>query len=187
MKITLVRHGEVEEKYIGCYNGHIDIGLSPKGYSDAKELANHFNASDFDAIFCSNLIRTKETIKQFIEIDKVIYTKELREKSWGEHEGMGFEEIISQTKLNYLGFEQWINALGGERPQEFISRVEKFFFDFLPQIEKENILIVTHGGVIKTFMHLIQGISLEEAFSTRLPYASYVVYNSETKGLDIHD
>ncbi|NOR57893.1 MAG: histidine phosphatase family protein [Sulfurimonas sp.] len=187
MKITLVRHGEVEEKYIGCYNGHIDIGLSEKGYADAKELANHFSASDFDAIFCSNLKRTKETIKQFIEIDKIIYTKELREKSWGEHEGMYFEQIISNTRLSYLNFEQWINALGGERPQEFISRVEKFFLDFLPQIEKENILVVTHSGVIKTLIHLLQDISLEEAFSTRLPYASYVVYNSETKKLDVHD
>ena len=100
---------------------------------------------------------------------------------------MYFEQIISNTRLSYLNFEQWINALDGERPQEFVSRVQKFFFNFLPQIEKENILIVTHSGVIKTFIHLLQGISLEEAFRISVPYASYVVYNSETKGLDIHD
>jgi len=80
MKITLVRHGEVEEKYIGCYNGHIDIGLSAKGYEDAKKLNEYFNENDFDAIFCSNLIRTKETLKQFIKSDNVIYTKELHSK-----------------------------------------------------------------------------------------------------------
>ena len=186
MKITLVRHAEVEEKYIGCYNGHIDIGLSQKGYADAKELEKHFSASDFDIIFCSNLKRTKETLKQFIKSDKVIYTKELREKSWGEHEGMRFEEIISTTKLNYLGFEQWVNALDGERPEEFISRVGKFFFEYLPTLEKENILIVTHSGVIKAFIHLLQDISLEKAFSISIPYSSHVVYNSQTNKLDIH-
>jgi alpha-ribazole phosphatase len=187
MRITLVRHGEVEEKYIGCYNGHIDIGLSQKGYTDAKELGKHFSSSDFDAIFCSNLKRTKETIKQFIESDKVIYTKEIREKGWGDYEGMSFEEIISTTKLDYLGFEQWIDALGGESIEEFHFRLKRFFLDFLLPLDKENVLVVTHSGVIKTFIHLLQDISLEKAFGISVGYASYVVYNSETNKLDIHD
>lgn len=186
MKITLVRHGEVEEKYIGCYNGHIDIGLSPKGYEDAKNLKKHFNASEFDAIFCSNLLRTKETLKQFIKSDNVIYTKELREKGWGDYEGMSFEEIISATKLNYLGFEQWIDALGGEGVEEFHFRLRRFFLEFLPTIDKKNILIVTHSGVIKTLLHIWQDITLEEAFSTSIPYASHMVYNSETKEVNFH-
>ena len=187
MTITLVRHAEVQEKYIGCYNGHIDIGLSQKGYADAKELEKHFSASEYDAIFCSDLIRAKETLKQFIKSDNIIYTQRLREKSWGEHEGMKFEEIISNTELNYLNFEQWIDALGGEHPRAFILRVEKFFFEYLPTLKKENILLVTHSGVIKAFMHLLQNNNLEDAFSISIPYASYVVYNSETKKLDVHD
>lgn len=187
MRVTLVRHAEVEEKYIGCYNGHIDIGLSDKGYADAKALSEHFNASEFDAIFCSDLKRTRETLKQFIDSDSVIYSKELREKFWGDYEGMRFEEIISQTKLNYINFEQWIEALGGESIEKFHFRLKRFFFDFLLQIDKEDILVVTHSGVIKTFIHLLQGISLEEAFGISVPYASYVVYNSETKKLDFHD
>lgn len=187
MKITLVRHAEVEEKYLGCYNGHIDIGLSSKGYADAKELKKHFKASEFDAIFCSDLRRAKETLKQFIDSDSVIYTKELREKSWGEHEGMSFDEITSTTNLNYVNFEQWTDALGGEEIAKFTSRVEKFFFEYLPTLKKDNVLVITHSGVIKTYMHLLKGISLEEAFSISIPYASFVVYNSETKKLDVHD
>ncbi|WP_415397216.1 histidine phosphatase family protein [Sulfurimonas sp. CS5] len=181
MKITLVRHAEVEEKYIGCYNGQIDIGLSPKGYVDAKELKKHFKASDFDAIFCSDLIRTKETLKQFIKSDKVIYTKELREKSWGDYEGMSFEEITSTTNLTYVNFKQWTDALGGEEIEKFISRVEKFFFEYLPTLKKKNILVVTHSGVIKTYLHLLKGISLEEAFSISVPYSSFVSYDNENE------
>ena len=187
MRLTLVRHAEVEEEYIGCYNGHIDIGLSPKGYEDAKNLQKYFSASDFDSIFCSDLKRTRETIKQFIHSDSIIYSKELREKSWGEHEGMSFEQIVSQSNLDYLDFEQWVNALGGDTPQEFISRVKKFFFDFLPQVDAENILIVTHSGVIKALIYLLHDVSLEKAFCTSVPYSGYVSYDSETKKLDIHD
>jgi broad specificity phosphatase PhoE len=177
MKVTLVRHAEVEEPYIGCYNGHIDIGLSKKGYEDAKKLNKHFKESDFDAIFCSDLKRTKETLKQFIKSDKVIYTKKIREKSWGAYEGMSFDEITSTTNLNYVNFTQWTKALGGEEIEEFISRVKKFFFEYLPTIKKENILVVTHSGVIKTYLHLIKGISLEEAFSVSVPYSSFIYYD----------
>jgi broad specificity phosphatase PhoE len=187
LKITLVRHAEVEEKYIGCYNGHIDIGLSKKGYADAKELKKHFKASEFDAIFCSDLKRAKETLKEFIKNDDVIYSKELREKSWGDYEGMSFDKITSNTNLTYENFKQWTDALGGEPIEEFISRVKKFFFEYLPTLKKENILVVTHSGIIKIFLHLLKNISLEEAFSISVPYTSDVVYNSKTKKLDAYD
>ena len=187
MRITLVRHAEVEEKYIGCYNGYIDVGLSQKGYKDAQELAKKLKQSDFDAIFCSDLKRTRETLKQFINSDEVIYTSDLREKSWGKHEGMSFEEICQRDKLEYVNYNQWIDALDGESLKKFTARVFEFFFDYIPSLDAKNILIVTHSGVIKTFISTLQGLTLEEAFSVSLPYASFVVYNSETKALDFHD
>ncbi len=185
MTLTLVRHAEVEEKYIGCYNGHLDVGLSAKGYADAKNLGKHFKDSDFDAIFCSDLVRAKETLKQFIDSDDIIYTSKLREKSWGRHEGLSFDTIIAQGEIKYLTFEQWLGDLDGESVQEYTSRVEKFLFEYLMTLKKENILVVTHSGVIKTFISSLKNISLEEAFSFSVAYASFVVYNSKTKELEI--
>nr|WP_321267377.1 histidine phosphatase family protein [uncultured Sulfurimonas sp.] len=187
MRVTLVRHAEVEEKYIGCYNGHIDIGLSDKGYADAKALSKHFKASEFDSIFCSDLKRAKETLREFINSKDVIYTKELREKSWGKHEGLSFDEICKQDDLKYINFEQWTDALDGESIQAFTSRVNNFFFKYLPSLDATNILVVTHSGVIKTFIHLLEGISLEDAFGISVPYSSHLVYNSKTKKLDVYD
>ncbi|MFT7005155.1 MAG: alpha-ribazole phosphatase [Sulfurimonas sp.] len=187
MTITLVRHAEVEKDYIGCYNGHIDIGLSPKGYEDAQKLGEELKQSDFDAIFCSDLKRAKETLKQFIDPNRVIYTSDLREKSWGRHEGLCFEKICVQDKIEYINYQQWLDALDGESLKIFTSRVCEFLFDYVPLLDAKNILIVTHSGVIKTFISTLQGLTLEDAFSISLPYASFVVYNSETKALDFHD
>jgi len=187
MKITLVRHAQVQEKYIGCYNGHNDIGLSPKGYRDARKLKKYFKASDFDIIFCSDLIRAKESLKQFIESDNIIYTKELREKSWGKHEGLSFDEIIALGDIKYINFEQWIDALDGESIKSYTTRVKKFLFDYLPSLKKENILLMTHSGVIKSFIAGIKKITIEETFEFKVPYGSFVVYNSETKELGFHD
>ncbi len=179
MTITLVRHAEVEEKYIGCYNGHKDIGLSAKGYLDARELGKKFDMQKFDTIFCSDLIRAKETLKQFNNSMEVIYTKELREKSWGKHEGLSFDEIIAQGEVKYIDFEQWIDDLDGEDVKRYTKRLKKFLFEYLPSLEKKNILLVTHNGVIKTFLSHVKGISLQEVFNIPLPYASHIVYKFE--------
>jgi broad specificity phosphatase PhoE len=41
---------------------------------------------------------------------------------------------------------------------------------------KNNILIVTHAGVIKTLVSILEGTTLEDSFNSKLDYAQYYVY-----------
>lgn len=177
MRLTLVRHAEVDEKYQGCYNGHNNIGLSNEGHSQAKKLCKKLDLLKFDAIFCSDTFRAKETIKHYTCKENIEYTKALREKSWGRHEGMSFDEITSQEDIKYENFLQWINALDGEDYQLFIQRIEKFFFEFLPSLEKENILILTHAGVIRVLLSIVHKIPLEDAFSVKISHGELISEN----------
>ena len=107
MRLTLVRHTQVQEKYQGCYNGHNEIGLSNEGVNQAKKLCKKLDLLKFDAIFCSDTFRAKETIKHYKYKENIEYTKVLREKSWGRHEGMSFDEIgekegISGTRAKQI-------------------------------------------------------------------------------------
>ena len=176
MKITLVRHGEVQEEYIGKYNGHNDIGLSRRGKEQMHSLAQALQDEDYDAVFSSDLRRAHESIEHFI-FDEVTYTKALREKSWGEYEGLGFEEITSQG-LIYENFLQWIKALGGEPISTYQERVNRFFQE-LCSCEYENVFVMTHAGVIRTLMGEYQGLTLEESFALKLPYGSVVVFDTK--------
>ena len=172
MTLTLVRHSEVIEEYQHCYNGHIDIPLSKKGFEDAKELGKKLKEIPFDAIYCSDLLRTKQTLQSFnLPKQNIIYTKELREKSWGKHEGMSFDEIIA-SGLEYQNFEQWLEALDGEDVDRYVKRIKNYLYNVIAKTQKENILIVSHAGVIKTMIHITQKILLQEAFSTKLHYSS---------------
>ncbi|MDD5372815.1 MAG: alpha-ribazole phosphatase family protein [Sulfurimonas sp.] len=175
MRVTLVRHAEVDERYKNCYNGHNDIGLSKNGEVQAKELAKRLDFLEFDAVFCSDLRRAKETIKHSGYIKDVIYTDKLREKSWGKHEGLSFDEIIAQGEIEYINFLQWIEALDGEPYREYLERVEEFFLEFLPSLNKENILVVTHAGVIRVLMSIVKKITLEEAFGISIENGSFTV------------
>ncbi len=172
MKITLVRHAEVDEAYHGCYNGHIDIGLSKRGEEQVIALAQEFSSSEFDALYCSDLLRAKMTMQNFPHAIEAVYTEKLREKSWGKHEGLSFDEIIAQGEVEYKDFIQWIKALDGEPYEEYVKRVEEFFFVFLPSLKKENILVVTHAGVIRVLLSKVKNISLEEAFTIKIDNAS---------------
>ncbi|MDA3947206.1 MAG: alpha-ribazole phosphatase family protein [Helicobacteraceae bacterium] len=193
MTITLVRHGEVEEAYHRCYNGHNDIALSPKGIAEAARLGAYFQNHDFDALYCSDLKRCRQTLSPIIQnlkltkgntlgcnIQNVHYTPQLREKSWGRHEGMTFDAITKQEGLKYLDFIQWINALDGEPYDAYIGRIETFFTRELPLTPHNNVLVVTHAGVIRVLMHLLQKIPLEEAFSVDFPYGAYTTLNTST-------
>jgi broad specificity phosphatase PhoE len=180
MKITLIRHGEVELPYIGKYNGHNDIGLSQKGKKEAQKLAELFTCKAFDLVYCSDLRRAKETLMPFSQAKSALYTPKLREKSWGKHEGMSFDEITAQG-IVYKNFSQWIEALDGENYKEYMQRVKKFFFVELAAQKADNVLVVTHAGVIRVLMAIVQTIPLEETFRIALPYASYTLYDTELK------
>jgi alpha-ribazole phosphatase len=179
MKIILVRHAEVQEDFLGKYNGHNDIGLSKKGYEQSLTLAKKYQKAGFDAVFCSDLLRARETLKPFNLKCEPIFTSELREKSWGRHEGKSFEQIHAEG-IDYINFEQWINALDGERVEDFRQRVLNYFYETVFKQEAQNILVVTHHGVIKMLLSLLQNITLEKAFSTEVPYASYVILDRIT-------
>lgn len=180
MKITLVRHAEVEEAYHKCYNGHIDIGLSSKGEKQAKQLARHLQDRSYCAVFCSDLKRCRQTLEHFTFDIKPVYTSMLREKSWGRHEGKTFDEIIVDEDFGYEDFEQWINALDGEAYPQYIARIKNFFKGFLPANPYENVLIMTHAGVIRVLIHILQEISLEEAFCQSFAYADYITLDTDT-------
>ena len=179
MKITLVRHGEVDEKYHKCYNGHIDIGLSRKGEAEAKSVATMLEEEEFDLVYCSDLLRAKETLKPCKQYVSAIFTKRLREKSWGKHEGMTFDEIIAAGEVRYENFPQWIEALDGEPYEAYIERIKTFFLEYLPAQNANTVLVVTHAGVIRVLMAIVQNLSLEEAFCINVPYASAIEFDTD--------
>lgn len=179
MKITLVRHTEVDERYHKKYNGHIDIGLSPLGIRQAKSLAEHFEEYKFDLVYCSDLKRTRDTLKSFIQANQVTYTESLREKSWGKHEGLSFDEIIAEGELEYSEFIKWINDLDGESYEVYILRIKEFFLEYLIAQDSETVLVVTHGGVIRVLIAIVQKLSLEEAFGISVPYGSYIIFDTD--------
>jgi len=184
MNIYLVRHAEVEEKYLGCYNGWIDISISEKGHGQACELSERLKGIGFDKVYSSDLKRCKESLEYF-GFESVFYENSLREKQWGENEGFSYDQVCKNNSTEYRDFNQWIEVLGGESMESFNARIKDVFFNKILLDKVDNILVMTHAGVIRTILSGLGKKSVEESFKFNIPYASCTQIEKRGNKLDI--
>lgn len=162
MKILLLRHGQTEWNALQKYQGHKDIALNDIGRTQAGQLGDYLQShEDIEAIYCSDLSRSRETadiIARKLQLPVQI-DKRLREISFGLWEGMTYEEVSLAYPAEY---EQWFNnnlALkvpGGETVDELLARVLPVLGEVAAR-HSGTVLIVSHGGLIKTVLNYIYG------------------------------
>ncbi|MCF0125762.1 MAG: histidine phosphatase family protein [Clostridia bacterium] len=147
--IYIVRHGQTDWNIEKKTQGHTDIPLNENGRNQAKRLAQSLQNVNIDKIISSDLIRAKETAKIINEqINKeIIYDKRLREINYGLLEGINRDTLTPDVWDTFNNFPEKLKA---EDKESIFSRVKECFDEILN--DKENILIVTHGGVLRMIM-----------------------------------
>ena len=165
-KIYIVRHGETEFNKLRVVQGSgVDCGLNEMGRIQAAAFYNAYKNFSFDKIYISQLLRTQETVQQFID-DGIPFEKleGLNEISWGKYEGqphtMEFDAEYWQRVADWKNGLLDLPIHQGESPNQLAAR-QKIALDFIMKNEKEkNILICMHGRAIKSFLCVLQNISL---------------------------
>jgi broad specificity phosphatase PhoE len=183
--LYLARHGAVDAKYHGCYNGWLDVGLSPEGEKEAAALAGRLAEVSFDAYYASDLSRCQKSLSPFAP-ERVISDAGLREKSWGENEGLGYDAICKKRGIVYENFSQWVIALGGESMETFRSRVLASM-ERIAASQRGTVLVMTHAGVIRTVVAEALGLDLEEAFGMKVPTGSFSRMEKKPDGWIVHE
>lgn len=159
---TLIRHGQTEANLAGVLQGHLDTSLDDIGRRQAQCTAERLKEKHFDILFSSDLKRAAETaqilaIKLKIE---VVYTKALREWNLGELEGRKSSELSKEYPeiMNVFQFESGdIPTPGGESWGQVLRRVNDFLEYAATLYNRKNILLVTHGGIMRAIYHKIAG------------------------------
>ncbi|SHK15471.1 alpha-ribazole phosphatase [Hathewaya proteolytica DSM 3090] len=154
MNLYLIRHGYTEENEKGTYYGAVDPGLNEKGFIQCEKIKIFMENIAFQKVFCSPLKRAKETAYIVTE-SHARKDERIRERDFGIFEGKTYEELKDDRYLN-IEYEKWCNNWleykipEGESYMEFCQRVYDFMDEVLLKYgDDENILIVTHAGVIK--------------------------------------
>ena len=163
--LYLVRHGETEWNKNGLVMGQSDSALTTEGVRQAEITAEELKEVHFDAIFSSDLSRAERTA-QIIKLERrlaVETSKALRERTYGHYEGTLGEDY--GKKFRHL-FDK-LKQMSEKEQKEFkfdndIESDNEVIGRFITQLREisvaypgKTVLIVTHGGCIRTFlMHI---------------------------------
>jgi broad specificity phosphatase PhoE len=153
MRLTLVRHGESEGNVEQRYGGHYDFALTRAGKEQAEAIARRLADERFDAIYVSDLTRTRQTAEPIIATHPevpVTYDARLREKHLGIHEGRRQEDV---------DVDKWGDPEGGERQEALRERIIALLDELWEHHRNEHVLLVTHGGTITTLLMHLAGSS----------------------------
>lgn len=165
MKIYVIRHGLTELNKKNIVNGQMDESLSPEGIEQAKEAIPHLPKT-IKYIYSSSLQRAKLTAEIINSKSKhpLNAAVELSEIHMGSLAGYSWEEMENgaemKKKHRTVNFDY--KPFGGESAAQVKKRLVGFFKKIKDTHKDKEVLIVTHGGIIRVLYLLEQGKIVDE-------------------------
>lgn len=167
LHLYIIRHGETEWNTEKRMQGRLDSDLTEKGRNDAQLLGERLKDTVFERIISSPSQRTLDTAKHICgKRDIPIETDErLMEIALGAWQGKTEDEIKelfpSQYDLYWNQPHMYENA-EGERFIDVMDRVASFLEELIDTTPLGNVLVVTHGVVLKTLYLLCRNASIDQ-------------------------
>lgn len=158
MRVYLVRHGQDDPSVRGGWSNQ---PLTPEGHKQAETLAERIltDKISVERVYSSDLPRAMQTADPIAKAlgSTVIPAPQFREVNNGDLAGM--DNTLALEKYpglfwNTLAWEQ--HYPNGESPREFYGRIKAAWAE-LVESKEENILLVTHSGVIHVILSILSG------------------------------
>lgn len=157
--IYLMRHGADPTDR---YGGWSTYGLTEKGIEQVHIAKNSLRNKGITQIYSSDLVRAKETaeiVANELSLE-TIYLPQFRESNNGLLAGMLKSEAVEKYPGVYWNALGWTETLPeGESPEQFYHRIKCAWYEFKELVKKNNVLLVSHGGVMNVILCLENGIA----------------------------
>ncbi|MEQ2528698.1 histidine phosphatase family protein [Robertmurraya yapensis] len=165
LQLFFVRHGETEWNVEKRLQGRLNSNLTENGIRDAELLGKRLATIDFEAVYSSPSNRTVETAKLIIDERTLPFKTDerLMEIDLGEWEGRTVDEIQqSEPELYHLYQDNPSQFKGtGETFADVKNRLEAVLAELVEAYPSGNLLIITHGVVIKVLQAIFKTRSLD--------------------------
>ncbi len=190
--IYLVRHGQTEWNVQKITQGHQDSPLTALGREQVSALKQELDSVHFDLFLTSDLGRAKETA-EILNLERrmaVVATKALRERTFGRLEGRRSSEYRQELREEVERYER----LNGdeafrfklvpdmESDHELVTRILRYLREVGVAYPGKTILMVTHGGVIRTLLAHLGFADIKELPGGSMSNAGYI--KLRTDGVD---
>ncbi len=195
LKIHFVRHGQTEWNVIKKLQGHLNSPLTEEGIEQTELLYEKVKYLDIEKIYTSpqgRAVHTARILKGKKDID-IIELDEIMEMGFGDVEGLEKEAFKEQYPDAFMNL--WTDAVNYD-PHEFhgesFIELEKRAVEGLKKMVSENksgdILVVSHGMILKVIFGFISGHSLDKFWTDPVPQnTSITVVSYNGKNFKIED
>lgn len=185
MRLILVRHGETDWNAQHRYQGWSDLPLDAVGEQQAGLLAARLAGEQVDAIYASDLQRAEQTARIISEKHglPVNVDSRLREMSFGDWEGLTYEEIRTrwpEAMDAWLGDPLRVAPPGGETLVQVTGRVRGALGDVIERNIDQTVVLISHGGPLRVLLCLSLNLELRFHWRFKLDVAS-------VSQLDVYD
>ena len=168
-RLYLVRHGQVADGHTHRYHGNNDIGLSPEGERQLRQLAQELTAVPLMAVYASNLRRSQEGAACLCQgrAFEPLVIPEFREIHFGVWEGLSFTEIVERYPEELEGRFRDLAGFripGGESLLDVANRALPRLKEILAGYPGQSLALVAHAGVNRVILCDALGLSFDNIF-----------------------
>lgn len=149
-RLVLIRHGEPEGWVRGRCYGDLDPGLSSTGREQVQRARRWLQGQPVAAVYSSPRRRALESADVLTGSGHILEDDRLREISFGEFEGLTYDEIADRFPDTYDAWMRRPTAMsfpGGESFTAMTRRVREALTHLRRAHAGQVIALVSHGGV----------------------------------------
>ncbi|WP_338139794.1 histidine phosphatase family protein [Xenorhabdus bovienii] len=179
--IYLMRHGITSYNLTGRMLGQTDLPLCEIGIKNVMNIAPKMNHFGIKLIYCSSYIRSIQTasiISSFTGAN-VSKRENLKERHLGVLDGEFKDTTRWRDVVNKLG-EKNFTPEGGESVDNCLERFTREMKSIVnSNLDEENVLVVSHGGVINLFIRYVLHVNNKLSF---LDNGDFHILDTDRKG-----
>lgn len=169
MSVYFLRHVKSRGNIKGIISGQTEFDILPEQRVSRMEQC-------FDKVYCSSSCRCKDTLKLLYSenIQSVIYTDSLLERSLGILEGMKKQDAIVKFPQYFVEKRVGVNATipNGETIEMVKQRLVPVFEEIMKDLPRQNILICSHNQTLKVLYAMIKEIEITDDYWQNIDFVN---------------
>lgn len=192
-RILLVRHGQSTYNAEWRVQGQQDAPLSDIGREQAERIGDRLASYRIGRVIASDLSRAHDTAKAIVSRHPgltIETTPLFREMRMGKFEGHLFSKLAETWPDEYLQWREGhlhYTVEGGESLNEQWARMAaglEFIHDRSQGLE-HDLLVVFHGGVMRTLLAIALGMSQEQQYRFHFDNTALTILESTPRGISL--
>ena len=171
-RLVLLRHGRTAHNHERRIQGQLDVALDDTGVAQAAAVAPAMAALSPAVVWCSDLLRTRQTAEPVLAAcgRAATYDARLREYHLGERQGLSHEEYAAAAPEEFARFHEgdFDVVPGGEATDAVRDRMLASLTELLDAVGPgETALAISHGAAIRVAVVGLLGWPSEQVHGLR--------------------